>query len=346
MLRVSFYSYKGGAGRSTTSWNTIQRLIAPMDPDAKHPFVIVDTDTESAGSTFLYEAEDFFLDGPQSQYQSVQRRMTDKTEYLFRNDSDKEKFFKGMLPIGKKYFGAKDDNAVLLIGANINKNEFDSTGTTAAAQDQINNFRKNIVTACKACGAKALFFDTPSGTQFLARKSIELSEIIVCCMRPTTQFRKGTKRQLIDFIKEDLEGDYEKKYILTPTVVCLDPDQEFKMGGEKEPRKYPKYAKTEIEREFETVRKDEEEKVKQAFINNVLKDMLKETPSSIKEKTEFNVKDDNDLVFGIPEIKRFKWFEMYLAQIAEEGGELTDNDKIAINRYEYLAQTILKHRIN
>jgi len=348
MLRVSFYSYKGGAGRSTTSWNTIQRLVALMDPSAEKPFVIVDTDTESAGSTFLYDAEEVFIDGANNQYQSVQRRMTDKTEYIFRNDSDKEKFFKGMLPVGNKYFGLSEakDNAVLLIGANTNKTEFDSTGSTAAAQDQISNFRKNIVTACKACGAKALFFDTPSGTQFLARKSIELSEIIVCCMRPTTQFRKGTKRQLIEFIKEDLEGDYEKKYILTPTVVCLDPDQEFKISGEKEPRKYPKHAKTEIEREFETVNKDEEEKVKQAFINNVLKDMLDPTPDSIKKTTGYDVEDDNKLVFGIPEIKRFKWFEMYLAQIVEEGGVLTNNDMIAINRYEYLAQTILKHRLN
>ncbi|GBU29669.1 hypothetical protein R84B8_03242 [Treponema sp. R8-4-B8] len=345
MLRVSFYSYKGGAGRSTTSWNTIQRLVALMEPTAKEPFVIVDTDTESAGSTFLYEAEDVFIDSANNPYQSVQRRMTDKTEYIFRNDSDKEKFFKGMLPVGKKYFGLPEakDNAVLLIGANINKTEFDSTGTTAGAQDQISNFRKNIVTACKACGAKALFFDTPSGTQFLARKSIELSEIIVCCMRPTTQFRKGTKRQLIDFIKLDIDAEYDKKYILTPTVVCLDPDQEFKIGGENEPRKYPKHAKTEIEREFETMKKDEKENVKQAFINNVLKEMLSPTPASIKEKTGYDVEDDNELVFGIPEIKRFKWFEMYLAEIPED--ELTNNDKIAINRYEHLAQTIYNNRM-
>jgi len=341
MLRVSFYSYKGGAGRSTTSWNTIQRLVDIMKPTAKEPFVIVDTDTESAGSTYLYEAEDYFKDSANNQYQSVQKRIMDKTEYTFRNDSEKEKFLKGMLPIGEKYFGLSDNNAVLLIGANTDQTEFDSTGTTAAAHDQISNVRKNIVTACRTCGVKALFFDTPSGTQFLAKKSIELSEIVVCCMRPTNQFRKGTKKQLIEFIKEDLKDDDDKKYILTPTVVCLDPGQEFKIGGKKEP--YPDHAKKLILKEFETATKDEEEKVKQAFKNNILKDMMEPTPASIKDKTQFVIKDDDEKVFGIPEIKRFKWFEMYLAEIPED--ELEDNDKIAINRYEYLAQIIYNNRM-
>jgi len=344
MLRVSFYSYKGGAGRSTTSWNTIQRLVALMEPTAKEPFVIVDTDTESAGSTFLYEAEDDFSKDDGVNYQSVQRRIMDSTEKIFKNDSDKEKFFLGMKSVGK-FFGlpGAKENAVLLIGANIDrkKNEFDSTGGPEG-QAQIKNFSRNILVACRACGAKALFFDTPSGTQFLARKSIELSEIIVCCMRPTTQFRKGTKSQLINFIKEDNEAEYEKKYILTPTVICMDPDQVFEIDGEE--KIYPGHAKEEIIREFETMKKEEEEKIKQAFKNNVLLDMMEPTPVSIKVKTGYDVKDDNELIFGIPEIKRFKWFEMYLAKIIEEGKELKDNDKIAINRYEYLAQTILKHR--
>jgi cellulose biosynthesis protein BcsQ len=348
ILRVSFYSYKGGAGRSTTSWNTIQRLVALMEPTAKEPFVIVDTDTESAGSTFLYEAEDDFSKDDGVIYQSVQKRIMDKTEKIFKNDSDKEKFFSGMKPVGK-FFGlpGSKENAVLLIGANIDrkKNEFDSTGGSEG-QAQIKNFNRNILAACRACGAKALFFDTPSGTQFLARKSIELSEIIVCCMRPTTQFRKGTKSQLINFIKQDYEAQYEKKYILTPTVICMDKDQVFEISGEEKPRVYPGHAKEEILREFETPLKDEKEEIRQAFKNNVLLDMLETTPASIKDKTKFDVEDDNELVFGIPEIKRFKWFEMYLAKIIEEGGELKANDKIAINRYEFLAQTILKHRKN
>ena len=61
MLRASFYSYKGGAGRSTTLWNTVQRLVTIMKPTVQEPFVIVDTDTESAGSTFLYKADKAFF---------------------------------------------------------------------------------------------------------------------------------------------------------------------------------------------------------------------------------------------------------------------------------------------
>ncbi|MDR0302829.1 MAG: hypothetical protein LBI04_11040, partial [Treponema sp.] len=209
MLRVSFYSYKGGAGRSTTSWNTIERLVKLLKPTAEEPFVVVDTDTESAGSTFLYKADnDFYRD---TKYSSVQKRMTESedTNYTEATDSEKEKFFKGMFPIGT-FFGlpANEEKSVLLIGANLHRNsakDADVSGDGGDDSEQMENFHNNITLACKACGAKALFFDTPSGTQFLARKSIQESDIIVCCMRPTSQFREGTRRQLINFIKTDID---------------------------------------------------------------------------------------------------------------------------------------------
>jgi MinD-like ATPase involved in chromosome partitioning or flagellar assembly len=343
MLRVSFYSYKGGAGRSTTAWNTIQRMVNLMKPTAKEPFVIVDTDTESAGSTFLYKAEDVFFKDAQNQ--SIQRRMTDSedTNYTEASDSEKEKFFKGMYPVGT-FFGLPEaeQKAVLLIGANLNRNsakDADVSGDGGDDSEQMQNFHNNITMACKACGAKALFFDTPSGTQFLARKSVQESEIIVCCMRPTSQFKEGTRRQLINFIKTDIEKNKagKRKYILTPTVVCVDSGQKFVLGGEE--RIYPEKAKAEIKIEFGTGNMREDDEVKQAFKDNVLLDMLEPTPAGTKKYSE---SEDNDSVFGIPEIKRFKWFEACLGKIPEE--ELSQNDKMAVNRYEYLAQTILKYR--
>jgi len=225
MLRVSFYSYKGGAGRSTTSWNTIERLVKIMKPDVKKPFVIVDTDTESAGSTFLYNADRFFY--MNNKFASVQKRMTDSGGISYTTSSpssEKEEFFKGMYPIGR-FFGLPEteENAVLLIGANLHKTSASEASVSeddVKAKEQIRNFHNNIPVACKACGAKALFFDTPSGTQFLARRSIWESNIVVCCMRPTSQFREGTRGQLINFIRDEVERDIERKYILTPTAVC------------------------------------------------------------------------------------------------------------------------------
>jgi len=346
MLRVSFYSYKGGAGRSTTSWNTIQRLVTLMGPTAKEPFVIVDTDTESAGSTFLYKANRFFYRNKEGA--SVQRRMTDSedTNYAEASDSEKEKFFKGMCPVGT-FFGLpeEEEKAVLLIGVNLHKSakkEIDVPDDESNDSEQIKNFRKNISGACKDCGAKALFFDTPSGTQFLAGRSIEQSEIIVCCMRPTSQFREGTMGQMINFIRSDLDKNIlgKRKYILTPTVVCIDAGQKFFFNGEE--YLYPSAAKKAITAEFNAENLDEEnDKIKQAYKESVIFDMLEPTP---KESRIFADSEDNDSVFGIPEIKRFKWFEACLGKIPES--ELSLNDKMAVNRYEYLAQTILKYRKN
>jgi len=346
MLRVSFYSYKGGAGRSTTSWNTIQHLVVLMEPTVKEPFVIVDTDTESAGSTFLYNAKKAFYGDAIKQ--SIQKRMTDSddTNYAEASDSEKEEFFKGMYPIGTFFGLPKEENeAVLLIGANLDKNspqEADVLGKLGNDSEQMKNFRNNIREACKNCGAKALFFDTPSGTQFLAGKSIEQSEIIVCCMRPTSQFREGTRGQLIHFIKRDIDIKRvgKRKYILTPTVVCVDAGQKFIFNGEE--CVYPSAAKKVITTEFSAESIDgENDKIKQAYKESVIFDMLESTPSDIKK---YNEPEDNDLVFGIPEIKRFKWFEECLGRIPKE--ELTSNDKMAVNRYEYLAQTILKYHKN
>jgi len=350
MIKVSFYSYKGGAGRSTTSWNTIQRLVTLMKPTEKEPFVIVDTDTESAGSTFLYKAKDVFF--KDEERQSVQRRMTDseETNYSEASDSEKEEFFNGMYPVGT-FFGLplEEEKAVLLIGANLDKEsarEADVFGDNPSkASEQMKNFRRNITGACKDCGAKALFFDTPSGTQFLADKSIEQSEIIVCCMRPTSQFREGTRGRLINFIKADLKNKalVKRKYILTPTVVCVDAGQKFFLDGEE--HVYPSYAKEVIIRELGAESIEGNDEIKQAYKENVIFDMLEPTPAEGKIFSDPGVLAmDNDSVFGIPEIKRFKWFEACLGKILVEGGKLTSNDEMAINRYEYLAQTILRYQ--
>ncbi|MCL2283173.1 MAG: hypothetical protein FWC26_07640 [Fibromonadales bacterium] len=339
MLQVSFYSYKGGAGRSTTSWNTIQRLVNLMKPSVKNPFVIVDTDTESAGSTFLYKARDIFFNNTGKKKISIQRRIKNgENDYMDASPDVKKEFFNGMHPIGT-YFGLpeEEEKAVLLIGADLDKNSRMDMRDLAKDKDgrMLENFPK-IRESCKDCDAMALFFDTPSGTQDLARLSIQESDIIVCCMRPTYQFREGTKGQLINFVKDDLNLKIKRKYILTPTTICVDKEQLVKYRGEQ--RDYPQQANDDIKMAFDTERLEEGDNLKQAFRENVLLDMLEPTPVNIKK---FSVSEDDDSVFGIPEIKRFKWFEECLGRLSE--GDLNNNDKMGLNRYEYLAQTICKY---
>lgn len=58
----TFYSYKGGSGRSVASVNTIKHLIAQMDISPEHPLLLVDADLESAGLTYFFKCENKFTD--------------------------------------------------------------------------------------------------------------------------------------------------------------------------------------------------------------------------------------------------------------------------------------------
>ena len=57
---VSFYSFKGGAGRSTTCLNTIPYIFEIGEASSEHPIVLLDVDLDSAGMTYLLEQENFF----------------------------------------------------------------------------------------------------------------------------------------------------------------------------------------------------------------------------------------------------------------------------------------------
>lgn len=57
----TFYSYKGGSGRSTTAMNTVYHLISELGASPESPILLVDVDLESAGLTFYFNQEDRFL---------------------------------------------------------------------------------------------------------------------------------------------------------------------------------------------------------------------------------------------------------------------------------------------
>ena len=58
----TFYSYKGGSGRSTTAVNTVKHLIGELGANKDHPILIVDADLESAGLTYFFGCEYKFTD--------------------------------------------------------------------------------------------------------------------------------------------------------------------------------------------------------------------------------------------------------------------------------------------
>ena len=57
----TFYSYKGGSGRSTTAMNAVYHLISELNASPTNPILLVDVDLESAGLTFYFNQEDRFM---------------------------------------------------------------------------------------------------------------------------------------------------------------------------------------------------------------------------------------------------------------------------------------------
>ena len=60
MLVVSFHSYKGGSCRSSTCINSLPFLVEQLGANAEHPILVVDTDIDSQGLTYLFNEESSF----------------------------------------------------------------------------------------------------------------------------------------------------------------------------------------------------------------------------------------------------------------------------------------------
>ena len=58
----TFYSYKGGSGRTTAAINTTHHLIKEYNASKNNPILLVDADLESAGLTFFFNLEKKFTD--------------------------------------------------------------------------------------------------------------------------------------------------------------------------------------------------------------------------------------------------------------------------------------------
>ena len=112
MKTISFFSYKGGAGRSTLAFNIIPILARDhFHPTAAHPMIIVDTDVDSCGMAYLVGAEKQITETNCIQHllgnPFVTRRYPSIQEHPFISQ---------LIPVGKA-FGCEDDRAILLMPA-------------------------------------------------------------------------------------------------------------------------------------------------------------------------------------------------------------------------------------
>ena len=93
MLQVSFFSYKGGAGRTSMLFNTASYLADELGATPDEPIVIIDLDLDSKGLSFLLRPE-YGTEGKLNAVQ-VLTNADVATNVLMKSDE----FFKMMIPI-------------------------------------------------------------------------------------------------------------------------------------------------------------------------------------------------------------------------------------------------------
>ena len=302
MKTISFFSYKGGAGRSTLAYNVIPILAAEyFQPTADNPIIVVDTDVDSCGMSYLLHAEDKVTE--ENCVQTVLSGNFDSTPTFSIQD---QPFLSKLIPVGNAY-GYEENEVILLLPAMDNKNigKDSKSNYSEEGSGTFDGALKRFLKLCDDYDIPAVIFDSSVGNTALANVSNNASEIILCVMRPTTQFVNGTRRYLLGL--ENGEKMFSDKHcILVPNVI---PQNEVVING----LRYPDAAVSKIRTDFTTDFED-----------------------SIGNTYHFDMLDPDE--FGIPAVNRFLWLEDALFTKPES--ELNDNELIALQRYRKLARLI------
>lgn len=208
MQVISFFSYKGGSGRTSLLYNTVPFLADELKATSEEPIIILDLDIDSKGLSFL-------LKGPNGVSSDINAlHVLNRDAIITGCSMNKAKFFEKMLPVGKLLgLGEARESSVLFISANnitkyMQENTFDSK-----------NFELDyFVAICARMNCKALILDNPAGAQLSGDLALSVSDKIVTVMRITRQFREGT----VEFIREAGERFSGKQFIIVPNVVPRD----------------------------------------------------------------------------------------------------------------------------
>ncbi len=305
MKIVSFFSYKGGAGRSTLAYNTIPILAKDfIHPTAKNPMIVLDTDIDSCGMTYL-------LDTPLNPIKidenyCVQSLLADGCDQSKTATIKEHPFLSHLCPVGHS-FGYPENDAILLLPAKSGKRILDNS---IANYDDSNNPLKSrmdvFVNCCERMGVSAILLDSAVGDNLSAVISNNIADVIVCCMRPTRQFREGTKLYLKRISNSRISAG--KHIVVVPNVV---PTESIIIDN----LQYPGEAIYHFEDDFKSFEQDEEAGRTSHYFH-----------------LDLTKKD----CFGIPALTRFMWCEAILCNLPN----LTAEEKLVVERYTKLAEII------
>ena len=304
MVTISCFSYKGGAGRTTLAMNVVPFLVRELGADEDHPLIIADMDVDSCGITFFLNLEGWLNEDHNADNYTVQGMFgsngtvpSDK----YAESVKEHALFSHLAKVGE-FFGYQKGTVLCVPakpGGNLGiNNNYDGK------PDQIDKF----VRECDEMDCAGILFDSAVGDQLTARWSNQFSSKIICCMRPTEQFREGTKRF---FEKFDKELGNQKTIVVVPNVVPTDP---LTITDKDGTYAYPGYAK---------------KKIKEAFATNISDGFNNYDMTMVSED-----------FFGVPKIDRFMWHEGVLFTILPK--DLNDNERQALKCYEKIAKLLCK----
>ncbi len=207
MLKVSFFSYKGGAGRTSMLYNTVSYLVDELQATPENPIVLIDLDIDSKGLSYLL-TNDIDTSEKLNAIQVLKRANIITDMFV-----TKDEFFRMMIPVGSLFGLPSNYNRAVLFVTGHSNDTLNVSGNYDGANVDLNGFVRRL----EKFGCKALVMDNPAGGQLSADVALRTSDKIVIVMRITKQFREGTE----EFLRRKKNYD-NKEYIVVPNAVPSD----------------------------------------------------------------------------------------------------------------------------
>lgn len=304
MKKISYFSYKGGAGRSSVAFNTIPYLVKKLNATPKHPILVFDLDLDSAGLTFLLKKT-----RPDVENYSIQEALATSYSKVLnspsRIDIAHHAIFKNCISVGD-CFGLDNESkdAVLFMPTKRDESLGKGTNNNYAIGGMEESRFREIIQACEDFEFSAVLFDTPAGNQATAQWALDSSTCVATCMRITYQFRTGTH----EFLSNKLKNFSNKRFVVIPNAV---PTDTIYIDGNVV--SYDRIKKLIVD-DFSGIN-----------INNNIIDL-----TMVGSDEEF---------FGVNEVKRFKIQEDVLFKIAPD--KLSVDEKMAIEAYKRLVDCLV-----